>query len=66
MPGDVPVATVGVGSGGARNAGLLAIEILALADDVLQEKLTAFRQELTQKVSAKNDALQKNLAGKGR
>ena len=32
MPGDVPVATVGLGSGGARNAGLLAVEILALGD----------------------------------
>ena len=32
MPGDVPVATVGVGGGGARNAGLLAVQILALAD----------------------------------
>ena len=31
MPGDVPVATVGVGGGGPRNAGLLAVEILALA-----------------------------------
>ena len=37
MPGDVPVATVGVGSGGARNAGLLAVQILALADAALQE-----------------------------
>ena len=37
MPGDVPVATVGVGSGGARNAGLLAVQMLALADPALQE-----------------------------
>ena len=55
-----------MGTGGARNAGLLAVEILALADDALQEKLTAFRQRLTQKVGAKDAALQKDLAGKNR
>ena len=41
MPGDVPVATVGVGGGGPRNAGLLAVQILALADPALQEKFAA-------------------------
>ena len=51
MPGDVPVATVGVGSGGARNAGLLAVQILALADPALQEKLVAFKQRLVDKVA---------------
>ena len=65
MPGDVPVATVGVGTGGARNAGLLAVEILALADGRLQEKLVAFKQELTKKVAAKDAALQAKLGGKG-
>ncbi len=63
MPGDVPVATVGVGTGGARNAGLLAIEILALADDCLQEKLSEFKQKLTEKVAAKDAALQAKLGG---
>ena len=38
MPGDVPVATVGVGGGDPRNAGLLAVEILALADLTLQTR----------------------------
>ncbi len=64
MPGDVPVATVGVGRGGARNAALLAVEILALADRGLQEQLVAFRQQLTEKVNAKNAALQEGLAKK--
>ena len=45
MPGDVPVATVAVGGGGARNAGLLAVQILALADAGLQEKFVAFRAQ---------------------
>ena len=64
MPGDVPVATVGVGGGGPRNAGLLAIEILALADTDLQEKLIDFKQHLVEKVAAKNAALQQAVGGK--
>jgi len=61
MPGDVPVATVGAGMGGPRNAGLLAVQILALSDPSLADKLVAFKQKLTQKVTAKNDALQKTI-----
>lgn len=61
MPGDVPVATVGVGGGGPRNAGLLAVQILALADNGLQNKLTAFRRELGDKIGKKDEALQKTL-----
>ncbi|MBN2475685.1 MAG: 5-(carboxyamino)imidazole ribonucleotide mutase [Pirellulales bacterium] len=62
MPGDVPVAAVGLGSGGARNAGLHAVKILALSDKGLQEKLVVFKQELVEKVIAKDAALQKMLA----
>jgi 5-(carboxyamino)imidazole ribonucleotide mutase len=62
MPGDVPVATVGVGSGGARNAGLLAVQILALSSDNLQEKLAHFRHKLAEKVIVKDAALQAKLA----
>jgi 5-(carboxyamino)imidazole ribonucleotide mutase len=61
MPGDVPVATVAVGGGGPRNAGLLAVEILALGDEALSQKLHAFKRALVEKVSAKNAALQKTL-----
>ena len=61
MPGDVPVATVGLGSGGARNAGLLAVEILALGDSSLQEKLTAFKAKLVEKVHSKDAALRSTL-----
>ena len=57
MPGDIPVATVGVGSGGARNAGLLAVQILALSDLRLREKLENFRSQLPQKIAEKNAAL---------
>lgn len=64
MPGDVPVATVGLGSGGARNAGLLAVEILALADQALREKLIAFKQKLVDKVNSKDAALRSTLGNK--
>lgn len=57
MPGDIPVATVGVGSGGARNAGLLAVQILALSDASLRKKLEDFRSHLPQKIADKNSAL---------
>jgi 5-(carboxyamino)imidazole ribonucleotide mutase len=57
MPGDIAVATVGVGSGGARNAGLLAVQILALSDADLRKKLEDFRAKLPQKIAEKNAAL---------
>jgi len=62
MPGDIPVATVAVGMGGPRNAGLLAVEILALSDAKLSSKLSDFRQKLNGKIAAKNSALQAKLA----
>jgi phosphoribosylcarboxyaminoimidazole (NCAIR) mutase len=61
MPGDVPVATVAVGMGGARNAGLLAVQILALSDATLAQRLAEFKQNLVQKISAKNDRLQEMI-----
>ncbi len=64
MPGDVPVATVGVGSGGARNAGILAVEILALSDEDLREKLAGYKKGLVDKVTSKNTALQQLLGAK--
>jgi 5-(carboxyamino)imidazole ribonucleotide mutase len=61
MPGDVPVATVGAGMGGPRNAGLLAVQILATSDERLREKLVEFKQKLTEKVAGKNEALQAKI-----
>jgi 5-(carboxyamino)imidazole ribonucleotide mutase len=43
MPAGIPVATVAIGSAGAKNAAVLAAEILALTDDGLRGKLTEFR-----------------------
>jgi 5-(carboxyamino)imidazole ribonucleotide mutase len=43
MPKGVPVATLAIGAAGAANAGLLAVQILAITDPVLQQKLEAWR-----------------------
>lgn len=51
MPGGVPVATLAVGEAGAKNAGLLAAQILALADPALAERLAAYRAAQTAAVS---------------
>jgi 5-(carboxyamino)imidazole ribonucleotide mutase len=55
MPAGIPVATVAVG--GARNAGLLAVRILAAADESLREQMTAFQARLTEQAKAKGAAL---------
>lgn len=62
MPGDVPVATVGTGSGGARNAGILAVQILATGDPTLAEALVAFKEKLVAKIAAKDAAFQEKLS----
>ncbi|GAB4138801.1 MAG: 5-(carboxyamino)imidazole ribonucleotide mutase [Thermogutta sp.] len=62
MPGDIPVATVAVGMGGPRNAGLLAVQILALSDPDLQRKLIEFRRKLGRKIAEKDEALQRRIA----
>jgi len=48
MPAGVPVATMAIGSHGARNAAIMAVEILALADSGLKSKLIEYRRELAQ------------------
>ncbi len=49
MPAGVPVATVAVGSAGAKNAAVLAVEILALSDSDLNQRLAAFKEEQAKK-----------------
>ena len=48
MPGGIPVATMAIN--GAKNAGLFAVQILALTDSALAQKLMKFREEQTKKV----------------
>lgn len=48
MPGGIPVATVGVGSHGPKNAAILAVEMLSLADADVAERLRKYRQKLAE------------------
>ncbi len=59
MPSGIPVATVGID--GAVNAALLCVEILAVSDQALAEKLAAYRAAETQKVLAKNAAVEERF-----
>lgn len=61
MPGGIPVATVAVGKAGAKNAGYLAAQIMAIADKTLDEKVKANRAAAAQEVMAKDRALQEKL-----
>ena len=61
MPGGVPVATVAIGSAGAKNAGYLAVQILALTDAMLAQKLQAERATNATKIAADNQEVQREL-----
>ena len=61
MPAGVPVATVAIGRGGAENAGLLAIQILAIRSRTLRQRLERFKVELAESVQGKNLRLQRKL-----
>ncbi len=61
MPAGVPVATVSIG--GARNAGLLAVRILATSDAALQQRMQDFQTDLAAMVADKDAALRRKLLG---
>ena len=60
MPSGVPVASVGID--GAKNAGLLAVQILATADDSLRDKLARYKEDMKESVQKKNAKIQETLA----
>jgi 5-(carboxyamino)imidazole ribonucleotide mutase len=62
MPAGVPVATVAIG--GARNAAVLAVQMLALADAALAERLRAYKRELADSVAQRSARLKQQLAQK--
>jgi 5-(carboxyamino)imidazole ribonucleotide mutase len=64
MPAGVPVATVAVGN--ARNAGLLAVRILAAADPELQQKMTDFQATLRDTAHEKGQVVRDSTSGKRR
>lgn len=59
MPSGIPVATVGVN--GADNAGILAVQMLAISDESLANKLEAFKKDMADAVAKKDAALQEEL-----
>jgi phosphoribosylaminoimidazole carboxylase PurE protein len=61
MPAGIPVATMAIGKAGARNAGLFAVQLLALHDAELTRKLVEFKAEMAIGVEAKAKSLQKRL-----
>ncbi len=64
MPPGVPVATVAVGKAGARNAAVLACQILALADPDLEQRLRSLKEEMARAVERKDEALQGTRASR--
>ena len=63
MPAGVPVATVSIGGG--RNAGLLAVRILAAADPELRAAVERFQADLAESVAARDATLQERVASSG-
>ncbi len=57
MPPGIPVATMGIGKAGAKNAAVLALRILAIDNPVLQEKLDQHARDMADQVAAKNKSL---------
>ncbi|MBI3584571.1 MAG: 5-(carboxyamino)imidazole ribonucleotide mutase [Nitrospinae bacterium] len=60
MPSGIPVAAMALGKGGAKNAAILAVQILAVSDKSLQKKLKAYKKRLSDEVEEKD----KRLKGK--
>lgn len=59
MPSGIPVATVGIN--GADNAGILAVQMLAISDESLADKLEEFKKDMADAVAKKDAALQEEL-----
>src|SRR5437762_10306303 len=62
MPGGVPVGTMAIGPAGARNAGLFAVQILALSDPSLAEKLRRQRTQTVEQLRQKDQRVQQELS----
>ncbi len=58
MPPGIPVATVSIGKSGAKNAGILAAQILAVGDAGLEERLATFKKEMAEQVEKKAQAVE--------
>ena len=54
MPSGVPVACMSIGEAGAKNAAILALQILALTDKKIQKRLKSLKKDMVKKIKAKN------------
>jgi len=61
MPAGVPVATMAVGAAGAKNAAILAAQILAISDPGIESRLKQFKKEIADQVAQKAEALRQDL-----
>lgn len=61
MPAGVPVATMAVGAAGAKNAAILAAQILAIGDPGTEERLEQFKKEIADQVAQKAEKLRQQL-----
>lgn len=62
MPGGIPVATMAIGKAGAKNAGLLAVQILSTASPQLVQSMKEYRVRMDQEVAEKDADLQRKLS----
>lgn len=61
MPGGVPVATMAIGAAGAKNAAILAAQILATGDPELEQRLEALKEKMASSVAEKAEVLRRQL-----
>ncbi|WP_448382429.1 5-(carboxyamino)imidazole ribonucleotide mutase [Desulfosoma sp.] len=61
MPPGIPVATMAIGKGGARNAALFAVQILALSNEALSEGLRRYKADMASEVLAKNEKIEASV-----
>ena len=62
MPGGIPVATVTIGKAGAKNAGILAVQMLALSDENLSSRLKEFKETMAREIEEKDRLLQEKTS----
>jgi len=61
MPAGVPVATMAIGAAGAKNAAILAAQILAASDPAIEDRLEQFKKEMASKVAQKAETLRQTV-----
>lgn len=66
MPGGVPTATFAIGTAGATNAALFAVQILALHNPILKKRVAQYRKEKSNQALKGNETVQKRIKARGK